>query len=184
MLNRRFLISLYLLFGLIIFLFAQISLKGKASYYSDKLHGSMMSNGERYHRDSLTCAHKTYPLGTMLQVRNPMNGKSVVVKVTDRGPFIPQRVIDLSMAAAKELDMLQSGVCLVEITSYHEERSPYRSSGKDGRMELNLNFIPCATFPVPQWQLDETTQAKIQKSPSIKNIKKAADTLLKDQKSK
>lgn len=170
--NRRFLISLYLLFGLVIFLFAQISLKGKASYYSDKLHGSMMSNGEPYHRDSMTCAHKTYPLGTMLQVCNPLNGKSVIVKVTDRGPFIPQRVIDLSFAAAKELDMLQAGVCLVEITPYHEERTPYRSSGNGKHTELNLNFIPCATFPVPQWQLDEITQEKIKQAPAIKNIQK------------
>lgn len=180
--NRRLLISLYLLFGLVIFLFAQISLKGKASYYSDKLHGSMMSNGERYHRDSMTCAHKTYPLGTMLQVRNPLNGKSVIVKVTDRGPFIPQRVIDLSLAAAKELDMVQNGVCLVEITPYHEERTPYRSTKRGEHTELNLNFMPCATFPVPQWQMDEDTKTKIQTSPSMKNIKSAAGTLLKPDK--
>ena len=79
MLNRRFLISLYLLFGLIIFLFAQISLKGKASYYSDKLHGSMMSNGERYHRDSLTCAHKTYPLGIGYATIGGLSGRNYVI---------------------------------------------------------------------------------------------------------
>lgn len=66
---------------------AQKQLTGKATYYSDKLHGRKMSNGERYHRDSMTCAHKKYPFGTLLKVRNPLNGKEVVVRVTDRGPF-------------------------------------------------------------------------------------------------
>lgn len=58
--------------------------KGVASYYANRLHGRRMSDGTRYHRDSLTCAHRRYPLGTMLKVTNIKNGKSVVVKVTDR----------------------------------------------------------------------------------------------------
>ena len=73
---------------------AQKQLTGKATYYSDKLHGRKMSNGERYHRDSMTCAHKKYPFGTLLKVRNPLNGKEVVVRVTDRGVRIhPERFL-------------------------------------------------------------------------------------------
>jgi rare lipoprotein A len=67
--------------------------KGKATFYSRKATGARTANGERLHHDSLTCAHRTYPFGTMLRVKNPANGKEVVVRVTDRGPFIKGRII-------------------------------------------------------------------------------------------
>ena len=79
---------------------------GKASFYSKRATGARTSNGERLHHDSLTCAHKTHPFGTLLKVTNPSNGKEVVVRVTDRGPFKRGRIIDLSWGAAKELGML------------------------------------------------------------------------------
>lgn len=70
--------------------------KVKASYYANKFHGRKTASGALYHKDSLTCAHKTLPFGTILKVRNPRNDKEVYVKVTDRGPFIKGRTIDLS----------------------------------------------------------------------------------------
>lgn len=91
-------------------------LTGKASFYGNKFHGRKTSSGVPYHRDSLTCAHKTLPFGTLLKVRNLKNGREVVVKVTDRGPFVKGRIVDLSLAAARELDMLSSGVANVEAT--------------------------------------------------------------------
>ena len=91
---------------------------GKASYYAHRLQGRKMSNGIPYHRDSLTCAHRTLPFGTLLEVRNPKNNKRVVVKVTDRGPFIRSRIIDLSYAAAKELDIVHQGVARVEVREW------------------------------------------------------------------
>ena len=91
-------------------------LTGKASFYGNKFHGRKTSSGVPYHRDSLTCAHKTLPFGTLLKVRNLKNGREVVVKVTDRGPFVKGRIVDLSQAAARELDMLSSGVANVEAT--------------------------------------------------------------------
>lgn len=72
-----------------------------------------MSDGTRYHRDSLTCAHNRYPLGTMLKVTNIKNGKSVVVKVTDRCGT--RRIIDLSYAAAKQLGMISAGLAMVRV---------------------------------------------------------------------
>lgn len=90
--------------------------KGKASYYGNKFHGRRTSDGSRYHKDSLTCAHRTLPFGTLLRVRNQKNGREVVVKVTDRGPFGPGRIVDLSMAAAREIGMVQQGVVPVEVT--------------------------------------------------------------------
>ena len=89
---------------------------GKASYYARKFTGRKTASGERLHPDSMTCAHRTYPFGTLLKVYNPANGRSVVVRVTDRGPFGRGRIVDLSWGAAKKLDMLKAGVvpCTVE----------------------------------------------------------------------
>ncbi len=92
--------------------------KGKASYYADKFHGRKTSSGVPYHRDSLTCAHRSYPFGTILEVVNPKNGKKVLVEVTDRGPYSRNKIIDLSYAAAKQLDIIHQGVTTVEISEW------------------------------------------------------------------
>ncbi len=89
--------------------------KGKASYYSNSLHGRRMSNGTPYDKNGMTCAHRSLPLGTVLKVTNPKNGKSVVVKVTDRGPHHRRLLIDLSRRAANELDIIRQGVAEVVI---------------------------------------------------------------------
>lgn len=94
--------------------------KGKATFYSKRSTGSRTASGERLHHDSLTCAHRTYPFGTLLRVTNLDNNKSVVVKVTDRGPFSRGRIIDLSWRAAKELDILSKGVSMVKVEPYNE----------------------------------------------------------------
>lgn len=84
-----------------------------ATYYSRRFHGRRTSNGERYDRLALTCAHKTLPFNTLIKVTNPKNNKSVVVRVNDRGPFKKNRKLDLSFAAAQEIDMVQAGVMRV-----------------------------------------------------------------------
>lgn len=89
--------------------------RGKATYYSHRLHGVRMSDGSRYHRDSMTCAHKTYPMGTILKVHNLSNDKEVYVKVTDRGPYGKGKIIDLSYAAAREIGMIGAGIANVEV---------------------------------------------------------------------
>ena len=87
-----------------------------ATYYSHKLKGRHTSDGGRYHPDSMTCAHRTYPFGTYLKVRNPKNDREVIVKVTDRGPFQKKLSIDLSYSAAKILDIFRLGIAPVIIT--------------------------------------------------------------------
>lgn len=99
---------------------------GKATYYGRNATGRMTANGERLHHDSMTCAHRTYPFGTLLQVTNTQNGKKVVVRVTDRGPFAPGRIIDLSWGAARELGILQQGVCPVTVEPVFPVRIPLR----------------------------------------------------------
>ena len=99
---------------------------GKASFYSKRSTGSRTASGERLHHDSLTCAHRTYPFGTRLKVTHQGNGKSVIVRVTDRGPFVRGRIIDLSWGAARELGMLSQGIAqvTVEVLPKKEETEP------------------------------------------------------------
>lgn len=89
--------------------------EGKASYYSRKLHGRKMANGKPYNRHKLTAAHKSLPMGTKVKVTNPANGKSVKVKITDRGPYAKGRIIDLSEAGAKRLNYVKAGVVPVKV---------------------------------------------------------------------
>ena len=88
---------------------------GKASYYSNKLAGRKMANGEKYNPKKLTAAHKTLPFGTRIKVTNLETKKSVKVKVTDRGPFTPGRIVDLSYSAADKLSIIQAGVAPVKL---------------------------------------------------------------------
>lgn len=88
---------------------------GKATYYSAKMHGRKMSSGKTYSKHGFTCAHRTLPFGTKVLVVNQRNGRKTVVEVADRGPFRKGVIIDLSNAAAAELEMLRAGVVPVEL---------------------------------------------------------------------
>lgn len=83
---------------------------GKISYYADWVHGHLTANGERYNKDHYTAAHRTLPFNSLVRVTNPRNGKSVIVRVNDRGPHTGGRILDISMAAARALDMVASGI--------------------------------------------------------------------------
>ena len=89
--------------------------KGLASYYADSYEGKTTANGEIYRQGKITAAHKTLPFGTKVEVMNLSNNKSVVVRINDRGPFIRGRIIDLTKAAAREIDMVGAGVAKVKI---------------------------------------------------------------------
>jgi rare lipoprotein A len=89
--------------------------RGMASYYSDQFHGAPTASGEIYNMNELTAAHPTLPFGSKVVVRNLKNGKSVEVRINDRGPFKGDRIIDLSKAAAIALDMVADGIAEVEI---------------------------------------------------------------------
>ncbi len=87
----------------------------KASWYGPKFHGKLTANGEIYDQMALTAAHKSLTFGTLLKVTNPRNGRSVIVRINDRGPYIQGRDLDLSKGAAIELGMLKKGVGRVKI---------------------------------------------------------------------
>jgi rare lipoprotein A len=91
------------------------SQRGIASFYHDKFHGRKTASGQIYNRNIPSAAHKTLPLGTKVKVTDTKTGKSIVVKVNDRGPFIGGRIIDLSRSAARQLGILKRGLARVEV---------------------------------------------------------------------
>lgn len=126
--------------------------RGKATFYSKKATGSRTANGERLHHDSLTCAHRTYPFGTMLRVYNPANGQSVVVRVTDRGPFVRGRIIDLSWRAAKELGIISQGVAMVIVQKLDSYIVPFLPTDTIELPELDLETNDGSPALVPIWK--------------------------------
>ena len=150
---------------------------GKASYYSNGLHGRRMSNGERYDRNAFTCAHRTLPFGTRLRITNPRNGKSVIVRVTDRGPFVRGRVVDLSYAAARELGTIASGVAYVKVELVRKETEipfPSESTGTIEMPEIEYGTAGVCYEFIPEWEKVEEDKPK--------EIERKVDTRLNNNK--
>ena len=101
--------------------------EGLASWYGGKFHGRLTSSGEVFDTNQMTAAHRTLPFGTLVKVINQDNGKSTIVKINDRGPFVEGRIIDLSRAAADELGMVGEGVARVvlEIVDFVTDKALY-----------------------------------------------------------
>jgi rare lipoprotein A len=88
---------------------------GKASWYGGKFHNGPTASGETYNKRSMTAAHRSLPFGTRVRVTNLKNGRSVIVRINNRGPYSKGRIIDLSEAAAEKLDMIEAGVVPVRL---------------------------------------------------------------------
>lgn len=130
-----------ILFTVIIFLFIGVSHPtfaqkndktqvGAASWYGSKYHGRKTSSGERYNKNEMTAAHKTLPFGTMVRVTNPANDKSVVLRINDRGPFVGKRIIDVSEAAARKLDIHEDGVARVKVEVLGDSKTAVASAAQ------------------------------------------------------
>lgn len=112
---------------------------GKASWYGKKFHGRRTANGEKYDMFAMTAAHKTLPLPSYARVTNTANGRSVVVKINDRGPFHPGRIVDLSYAAAAKIDLLHHGsadVVLEVLTAEQGSQSVESNEGRPRYLEV------------------------------------------------
>ena len=96
--------------------------EGIAAYYSDVFHGKKTASGKIYNKHGLTGAHKTLPFDTIVRVTDLTNNKSVVVTITDRGPYSEKRIIDLSRAAAIEIDLIQRGIGPVRLEIIDEQK--------------------------------------------------------------
>ncbi|MCR5712731.1 MAG: septal ring lytic transglycosylase RlpA family protein [Prevotella sp.] len=144
---------------ILLFLFLLISMgenafaqqRGKATFYTRKWDGRKTASGERLYNDSLVCAHKSHKFGTLLKVVNPANGKEVIVKVIDRGPYMKGRIIDLSIRAARELGILSQGVAMVEVSVYRKPTEvPYKPEDYE-LPEIELESTTGESI-IPQWQ--------------------------------
>jgi rare lipoprotein A len=140
--------------------------EGNASWYGPPFHGRRASNGEIYDMNKLTAAHRTMAFNTMVRVTNLTNGKSVVVRITDRGPFVENRIIDLSRAAAEEIESIGPGVVpvRVEVVSANDPFGGYftvqvgafKERGNAERLRDRLDALyPPAT--IQQVALDDGT---------------------------
>jgi len=119
--------------------------RGVASWYGKKFHGNLTSNREVYDMYGMTAAHKTLPLPTYVRVRNLRNDKVIVVRVNDRGPFVHNRIIDLSYSAASKLDMIRDGTSLVEVTAISFDQSGRSQSTGDRPSRVSTPAGPAST---------------------------------------
>lgn len=141
-------------------LYSFVQQKGKATFYSKRANGARTASGIRLNNDSLVCAHRTHPFGTLLLVRNPANGKEVIVKVIDRGPFSKSRIIDLSWEAANRLGIIRKGVAAVEVSVWHEKKGVPYAAEPDEIPELELEVNEPAEGMTPVWQKRPTPTRK------------------------
>jgi rare lipoprotein A len=109
--------------------------RGVASWYGPGFHKVQTSTGEPYDMYGMTAAHKTLPLPAYVRVTNLQNGRSVLVRVNDRGPFVGNRIIDLSYAAAAKLDMLRNGTAMVEVRTIDPKSPPPATTASSGQAE-------------------------------------------------
>lgn len=171
--------------------------KGKATYYSRKATGARTADGGRLHHDSLTCAHRTLPFGTLLKVTNLRNQKSIIVKVTDRGPYRRGCIIDLSYGAAAQLGMLAQGLAMVEVQRMSGNNPPYRLDDVEtGMPDFEFDFSKARYSFIKEWnkKADEEhemedkhlTARKQQAAKRLAEIKEAKATIeeKKDEKQK
>lgn len=124
---------------------------GKASYYYGRWIGRKTANGEIYRVNDVTAAHKTLPFNTMVRVTNLQNGKEVIVRINNRGPYVRGRIIDLSLAAARQIEMTKAGVVPVKLEVL--KRVPVQE-------KPNLKFPPAPRPQPPDSGTRETAQKK------------------------
>lgn len=149
--KKRGLITIFLLLVALSSVDAQVQ-RGRATFYSKRATGARSASGERIHHDSLTCAHRVYPFGTLLRVRNPANDKEVVVRVTDRGPFARGRIIDLSWSAAKQLGILGHGVAMVEVEPVGMAKVPDQVVQRIELPEMDFEVTEAGYSFIDQWK--------------------------------
>lgn len=113
---------------------------GVASWYGPDFHGKATANGEIYDMDALTAAHRTLPFNTVVLVENRDNGRSVIVRINDRGPYVGNRIIDLSRRAARDIDMINAGTANVELFLVEEGDRPITDQNISNRETFTVQI--------------------------------------------
>lgn len=121
---------------------------GIASWYGPGFHGKLTANGERYNQKAMTAAHKTLPLPTLVKVENLENGKSIVVRVNDRGPYSKGRIIDLTEVGARRIGMIDKGTAKVRVSVLSEDPDCYVSHGQTVNIDKGNFAVQIGAFTV------------------------------------
>lgn len=157
-------------------LYAQVGFTqtGKASFYNDRFHGAKTNSGEKYDMNALTAAHRDLPLNTKIKVTNLKNNKSVIVRINDRGPFHHVRILDVSKAAAKELDMISQGVANVTLEVVEVPNEPAKDAKATAipTSTTQKNKTPVSDTPTPI----KTEPTLVESEPSPKSTSHEAES--------
>lgn len=144
--------------------------RGIASWYGLQFHGRLAANGEVFDMDALTAAHRTLPLGSVVRVVNLVNGKHVRVRITDRGPYVNGRILDLSYAAAARLGMVERGISVVQVEVVGDHRPEFLSRYDGGHPRtfiLSTDAMEADTrrpiLTVPAFVRRDGAQIKVQR---------------------
>ncbi len=154
--------------------------RGVASWYGTKFHGKATATGDAYDMHAMTAAHKTLPLPACVEVVNLSNGRRIIVRVNDRGPFVDNRIIDLSFAAAHKLDMVRDGTALVEVRSLNGSATLDSTAAATGDAPARAMYVQAGAFSdranadrQAQW-LNQFELGTVQ----IRTVKRGDDTLV------
>ena len=167
--------------------------KGIASWYGPKFHGKLTANGEIFNQYKLTAAHKTLPIPSAVKVTNLKNNKSLIIRVNDRGPFVNDRIIDLSYHSAKKLNLLEAGTGFVRVQILRPESILLEKLAKRGKFpEINditkkttppinqVNFSNVSIKEIGKTKLDDNNEESLNKNKTdthIEEAKKRVDVL-------
>ena len=148
---------------------------GMASYYAKNIRNKM-ANGQRYHKDSMFCAHRTHPFGTKLKITHLRNHKSIIVKVTDRGPFGRGRVVDISWGAAEKLGMVAAGVAKVKVEVFRGEIDSEIDTHPNDSTDLLIDYADrdyeLPFMPIRKEKKGTSSEKKPTKPSTVKSTKK------------
>ena len=143
--------------------------KGVASWYGPKFHGKLTANGEIFNQYELTAAHKTLPIPSAVKVTNLKNNKSIIIRINDRGPFVNDRIIDLSYQSAKKLKLLETGTGFVRVQILRSESILLEKLAKKGEFPEIIDITNRTTPPINQVNFSNVSIKKIEESASENN---------------
>jgi len=136
--------------------------EGRASWYGPNFHGKLTANGETFDMNGLTAAHRTLPFNTMVRVDNLDNGRTVIVRINDRGPYVDNRIIDLSRKAASDLGMINAGTASVRLSLIEEGDRPVTEQNSSSRETFTIQIASFQNRNEAEVKADSVTGARVE----------------------
>lgn len=136
--------------------------EGRASWYGPNFHGKLTANGEIFDMNELTAAHRTLPFNTMVRVDNQDNGRTVIVRINDRGPYVDNRIIDLSRKAASDLGMISAGTASVRLSLIKEGDRPVTRQNISSRETFTIQIASFENRSEAEAKAESITGARVE----------------------